>query len=374
MLRSRRSARSRRDGERGQILVIVAGGIIGLLAIAAFTLEGGTMILNRRDAQNAADIASLAGAHIVALHYTDGGRTGADVENAISGSLDVNNCEAGVGTPCSWEANYVGASFTDLGPVAAGSIPSNAIGVRVGVTREPPTFLGRIPPMSQDHWTVATEATAITGKSPQIGSGTLLPIAMCGFGTNGVNDCEQANGSNAIDFVPGQIYDITDGKDAPGGFGWLSWTGSNSAPALESSLCNPDNPPFTLDSLTDPPGDWLKGDVLGTNPADGETWFPAGNGKMNSSGVRACLDGYITRGDTVLIPIYDIQNSKPNGDNLAYHIVGIAAFVLTAREQPAVDQIQGHFVAYYDLTNVPGGAGWTPPSPDDTTTFIGLVK
>ena len=57
--------------ERGQILVIVAGGMIALLAIAALALEGGTLLLNRRDAQNGADLASVAGAREVALKYVD---------------------------------------------------------------------------------------------------------------------------------------------------------------------------------------------------------------------------------------------------------------------------------------------------------------
>ena len=32
--------------ERGQILVIVAGGMIALLAVAALVLEGGSLVLN----------------------------------------------------------------------------------------------------------------------------------------------------------------------------------------------------------------------------------------------------------------------------------------------------------------------------------------
>ncbi len=63
-----------------------------------------------------------------------------------------------------------------------------------------------------------------------------------------------------------------------------------------------------------------------------------------------------------------------NGNNAAYHITGVAAFVLTAREQPAVDKIQGHFVSYYAYTDVPGGVGTQPPDPSDTTFFLGLVK
>ncbi len=371
MLRPRSASRK---AERGQILVIVAGGFIGLLAIVALVLEGGTLILNRRDGQNAADLSALAGARLVALNYTDGGRTQADVYGALEQNLDINNCGVTASAPCSWEAEFVGSGLVSLGPVndVSSNLPANALGVKVGVTRRPGALIGRV--IGIDSWEVSTEATAVTGKSPSVAGGTMLPIAMCGFGTLGNSQCEQADGSNAIDFQSGQIYDLTDGKDAPGGFGWLTWTGSNSANVLAASVCTPDNPPFTLDSLTDSPGDWLKGTVIGTNPADGETWFPAGNGKMNSSGMRACLDHWIDTGATVLIPIYDTLNSKPNGDNLAYHIVGLAAFVLTSREQPAVDQIQGYFVDYYPLSSVPGGSGWTPPDSNDITTFLGLVK
>jgi Flp pilus assembly protein TadG len=363
-----------REAERGQILVIVAGGMIGLLAIVALVLEGGTVVLNRRDAQNASDLAALAGARTVALNYTDAPRTQAQVYTAMNDNLAVNDCGPSSSAPCAWEAQFVGAGLTNLGNVANTSspLPAGALGVRVGVTRSPGAQLGRV--IGIDKWDVSTEATAVSAKEPTVAGGTMLPIAMCGFGTLGNTECEQANGSNAIDFQSGQIYDLTDGKDAPGGFGWLSWTGSNAANVLNDSVCTPDNPPFTLDGLTDPAGDWLKGTVIGTNPADGETWFPAGNGKMNTSALRACLDKYISTGATVLIPIYDTLSSKPSGDNLAYHIVGLAAFVLTAREQPAVDQIQGYFLDYYPLSSVPGGVGWTPPDGSDITTFLGLVK
>ena len=63
-----------------------------------------------------------------------------------------------------------------------------------------------------------------------------------------------------------------------------------------------------------------------------------------------------------------------NGNNAAYHITGVAAFVLTSRSQPAIDNIQGYFVEYYPYPDVPGGASAPPPGPQDTTYFIGLVK
>ena len=88
--------------------------------------------------------------------------------------------------------------------------------------------------------------------------------------------------------------------------------------------------------------------------------------------MRACLDGWITSGTTVLIPVYDIITGV--GNSAAYHITGVAAFQLTSREQPAVDNIQGNFVEYYAFSDVSGGAGTVPPDANDTTTFIGIVK
>lgn len=366
----RRSQSNPRGSVRGQILVIVAGGLIGILAIVAFALEGGTLVLNRRDAQNSADLSAIAGARLVALNYTDGGRTQAQVHTALTGSLNLNDCPSSA--PCTWEATFVGAGLASLGPVAntSSALPSGALGVRVGVTRTPGAIVGRV--LGFTTWQVSTEATAISAKPSSFPSGTLLPIALCGWGQTGVNDCLQASNSpaNLIDFTPGQIYDITDGKDAPGGFGWLSWDGSNSAPALSDSICNPNNISFSLDSPYDSPGSY--GGYIGTNPATGETWFPVDPGKSNSSAVRACLDGWINSGATVLIPVYDIVTG--NGNNAAYHITGVAAFVLTSRAQPAVDNIQGYFVEYYPYTDVPGGLGTQPPDPSDTTFFLGLVK
>ena len=47
---------------RGAVLVHVAVAIIGLLAFSALTIDYGVMWMSRRQAQNAADAAALAGA------------------------------------------------------------------------------------------------------------------------------------------------------------------------------------------------------------------------------------------------------------------------------------------------------------------------
>ena len=369
-----RSSRAR--DQRGQVLVIVAGGFIGLAAIAALVLEGGTVMLNRRDAQNASDLAAIAGTRVVALNYVSGTpRTHGAVLDAVEAMLEQNGCETGVGVPCTWSAEFVGAGLVGLGSVTntASALPTGTLGVKVAVTRRPGATIGRA--LGFNSWTVSAEGTALAAKPPQYPAGAMLPIALCGWYDPGnPNDCPQASNSpapgNKLKFQPGQTYDLTDGKDAPGGFGWLSWDGSNSANALADAICNPSNTAFSLDSEYDNPGSY--GGYIGTNPATGETWFPIDPGKSNKNDVRSCLDGWIASGATVLIPVYDLVTGS--GNNAAYHITGVAAFVLTSREQPAVDNIQGHFVEYYPHSSVPGGVGTQPPGVGDTTIFLGLVR
>jgi len=54
-----------RRRERGQILVLFAGGIVALLIIAALAFDVGMLLVERRAEQNAADAAALAGARYV---------------------------------------------------------------------------------------------------------------------------------------------------------------------------------------------------------------------------------------------------------------------------------------------------------------------
>jgi Putative Flp pilus-assembly TadE/G-like len=54
-----------RNGEGGQVLVLFAGGVFALLIVAALAFDVGMMLLERRDEQNAADAAALAGARYI---------------------------------------------------------------------------------------------------------------------------------------------------------------------------------------------------------------------------------------------------------------------------------------------------------------------
>ena len=330
--------------ERGQILVIVAGGMFALLVFLGLIIDGGNAFLNRRDAQNTADLAALAGTRLIASGYTTSDTVGVNnktrgqINQEILTSVKANGCLPDGTTPCTWQAWFVGpsgsgpidlASVTDVGS----SLPANTIGVRVNVNRQPGTFLARLANIQT--WDVNTEAIALA-ESPAVATADrLLPIAMA----------RDPNGYN-----PRQVYDLTDGKDLSGGFGYISWTGLNNPNALATSLCTPDNPSFYL-------------------PAQ----FDADPGSSNSDGVRACLQKWIASGQTVLVPIYSSTTGHGNGGK--YTIVGIAAFVVTAVDQPAVKNIRGYFVEMYQYTNpVPGGANSGPPKPNDTSFLMGLVK
>lgn len=59
------SSTTERDSERGQILVLFAGALVVMFLVAALAFDIGMTLLERRDQQNAADAAALAGARYV---------------------------------------------------------------------------------------------------------------------------------------------------------------------------------------------------------------------------------------------------------------------------------------------------------------------
>lgn len=335
-----------RPSERGQVLVIFVGGLVTIILFVGLVIDGGFAFLNRREAQNVADTAALAGTKIVADHYQAGPLTtvtSATVYAAIDSIAQANGCRPSGTPPCTWTANFVDRQENVLGPVvnAPSGLPPNTQGVAVTVTRTPRTFFLGI--VGQTTWNVGAGATAMAGRLTGAPGGILLPI-----GTNPPQP-----------FQPGQQYVLTEtgvtqggGSSpdfGPGNFGWLSWTGSNDAGALAQAICYPNNPAFSF-------------------PID----FPGDPGATNATDVRACLDKWI--GQTVLIPV--VSGCDPcNGNNAVFTIVGAAAFTLTGYDGngPAVSWLSGVFTAYYGLPSVSAGLGG-PPQPGDPQLFLGLIR
>lgn len=60
----------RGKNDSGQVLVLLALAMLGLIGILALSMDGGMLYLNRRRMQNAADAGALAGGRILALNGT----------------------------------------------------------------------------------------------------------------------------------------------------------------------------------------------------------------------------------------------------------------------------------------------------------------
>ncbi len=76
------SSTTDRSPERGQVLVLFAGGLVLVFLIAALAFDVGMTLLERRDQQNASDAASLAGARYVRESANYSGTCAGGVGNA----------------------------------------------------------------------------------------------------------------------------------------------------------------------------------------------------------------------------------------------------------------------------------------------------
>lgn len=198
----------KRKNERGQMLVIVAVALTALVAMAGLVIDGGMALANRRQVQNAADAASLAGARVLGLDLKwravnssnpsppDAPFADPDDEvcRAINRALGYNanpgqaieqiDCYSG-----SDDAVYVNFDRAPVGRVGQG-IPSTAQGVQVLANGESGTFLmGVVGINSVD---VGADATALAGPgAPPLG--LLMPFVV----------------QNPLGpFVPGQQYQV----------------------------------------------------------------------------------------------------------------------------------------------------------------------
>jgi len=85
-----------RPAERGQVLVLFAGGLVTLLIVAALAFDVGSMLVERRDQQNAADAAALAGArYVIDIPYTYAG-TCSDIPDPATMKALVTACQLAV--------------------------------------------------------------------------------------------------------------------------------------------------------------------------------------------------------------------------------------------------------------------------------------
>ncbi|MEA2536922.1 MAG: putative Flp pilus-assembly TadE/G-like [Chloroflexota bacterium] len=330
---------SRSVGRRaaGQIVVIFALGLVLIALSVGLVIDGSTAFLQRRAAQNNADLGALAGTKVIANAWLGQvAATRADVYDSIRERMVATGCAGGDVSPCTWTAQFVGSGGIRVGPVTAGDRGSvtgagaSILGVRVDVVRQPRTFfLGMV---GQSSWRIDTTATALAAKPRNAPTGQLLPIAL-------------HEPDPTSPFRPGQVYDLVLDKLAPGGFAWVSWNGSSRA-AVADSTCAPNNPSFRLGST-----------AVERAPLDSD-WGRA----------RSCLRAWAASQATVLIPIYAADSRPPR-----YRILNVAAFVIQSVDAPDSGDVRASFVGTYAFPSAPGDA-LDHPDRNDSLYYLGLVN
>jgi len=302
--------------ERGQTLAVVAVMIVLLVAFLGLVIDGGNVYAQRRQMQNAADAAALAGARALAL---------------------------GKGNSA---AKTTAEQFAQANGAAACVPKTETYTVTVAVSKTVPTYFASVIGIRE----MPVSAVASAAFFKPRGYGNMLPLTIL-----------------SSTWATNTLYTIwigdqpTEPFGTPETRGWLNIDGGNSnADELTCFVCPdcPGTPTWTLDSLPF----WV-------NSAPG----------LTNAGVQALADCHASykkyempeddpRRD-VVVPLFDRvcerppQGSTPPQDscwvdlgtgNMNYRIVGFAMFhIVDVQYQGDPKTITGYFLANY----VPSGDG-----------------
>jgi hypothetical protein len=152
--------RSHAPDERGQVLVIVAGAIVVLIAMVGLVIDGGYAWGQQRDTQNGADAAAKAGAGVIQLNLAGEAQSGGDVGCAVEATATQNGIDVDSAEYTDFLGATIGASVPGCGD--ATPIPTGAQGVRAAAAKTFDTFLA--PVIGFDDFTARASATAVVGR------------------------------------------------------------------------------------------------------------------------------------------------------------------------------------------------------------------
>jgi hypothetical protein len=310
-------------------MLVLFGVVLTLIIFAVgLVIDGGTGLSERREAQNASDFAALAGARIIAEKVTGDAVNGTDanVQAAITNTIAANGGEAPTfGAPDG--PRYVAEDGSLLAYVGNGTIPANALGVKVASERSwRPYFLGLF---GIDEWTAGADATALGGYAAnQAPSGTLFPAGISQAFFDTYDFCSgEIDTSNPSD--PCYPQHLTPGNlNVPGGFGWLKFGCNGYGLGQDTTIAGEcqNNKPFLQEEIGPPSKSFGCCTEAGVDPN------PMHNriGSLPGNKASADCSYYIDHEVTVTVPIWDYAGGT--GSNAWYHIIGFAGFQITACE------------------------------------------
>jgi|GEM_PF-2838221 len=398
---------------RGQSTVIIALCMVVLIAFVGLAVDGGSLYLQRRTAQNASDGAALAGTRTMLDAYdnmiydtrgeiVDGNAAiEADIWNSITQTAILNNVNIDT-----LQAYFVNESKQII---SVTSNEENACGTNPGMAPCTVGLNGSVPwTQGVKGITVLTEAkteafllglvgfneiravapaTAYMGVSVDSGA-PLLPM---GFFT----DTEEID-----DFKVGNIYTLMEGNErrTPGNWGYLNYNGQvGSASDMRGWLACSYNPMLrthdewkrwcpqyqSLTNLTGPTKYWLGWPEPGDNVPDAgpfydykmkwgegiDGWWIAGNSgevRSNCDDLRDFIHNIREQQQEWLVPIIDKRVGAGGQDNTKYHVLVLAYFLIHdsyVECHPKPDPITGERIRSWRIRGIykgmysPGGAG-----------------
>jgi hypothetical protein len=390
--------RPRQSGERGQIIVLMAAGLIAMLLMTGLLIDGGNAWAQERQAQNGTDAAAEAGATVLATKLANDPNTKGAAANGWDAQVlaAVNNMATtnGNATPVSYYTDVCGnlltlggvkASGTGNAAVVGGGFPTSVnttpdcpagivgpvAGVEVHDTKTFGTYFLSVAGVT--HLTTGATATAVTGfvqscQDVEQGCAVIplnIPVWFSVCSGPGGHDLVQNYGTswpvNVTVVVPICF-------NSPGNVGWIDWDpAGGGAHDIAACILDPCNPAIPLPS-------WQ---------------YIAETGTIHSSGIQGALDHWI--GKTVLVPMFDYtcgdaapnqsQAAVPNyygcsasgfnnvnGANVWYHLPRFSAFHLEGAytngnslraecQMQSAQCLVGKFVHFIVSGNVGPGAG-----------------
>jgi Flp pilus assembly protein TadG len=173
----------RLHGDDGVIMVLVAVSVAALVIVAALVFDGGRAYTQRRQVQNGADAAAMAGARALdRARFSGGAATAVDAavqsvaadNEATSATCTVITSTGGTVGPCSIASNVTN---------------STAAGVRVRLSQTRHTTFGALAGMS------AVTARTSAAATIQPLAGTRSPFLLCGNGQNDGYDILNSDGT-----------------------------------------------------------------------------------------------------------------------------------------------------------------------------------
>jgi hypothetical protein len=301
---AREDATTSDRAEQGQILVMFAVFLIGLMGMLGLATDVGFSVAARRTAQGAADAGAFAGARQIAL-YKAASPTSAQAE--VQTIVSENRFGGHVPTVLSCE--YIGNNWSVVGTCNQ-TVPSNAAGSRVRTRLTVPTFFIRVLPGAPTSVEVGGYAKARVQKAKNLpGDG---PFIVCGP----------------------SAWDVATG-------GTMNLVASTSPFMLNSAaigrtfrIHDPTLGPQGKADCGVPSSSW-KG--LSNQDANGNKktagWFiydtgdKAGPTRTTVAGANGCEAGTVTFNGCIMI--LPIATNSPAPDDKQIYVVGFAAFSVT---------------------------------------------